>query len=82
MIGSFIVLSWDFTFIIMHKLLFRNDLWIFDSYSDPIILILPDTFFMHCGILIMILVTGFALCFRQLAYRLERHEAVGKKKEK
>ena len=29
---------------------FDNDYWLFNSKTDPVIKILPDEFFMHCGI--------------------------------
>lgn len=44
-------------FIIFHKVLFRNQDWIFNPYTDPIILALPPDFFeacfIFCGLLIM-----------------------------
>ena len=71
-VGSLVAVNWDLAFVLMHKLLFNNDLWIFDWRTDPIILILPDTFFMHCGILIMILVVAFVGGCRLLAKKLEK----------
>ncbi|AJA48920.1 hypothetical protein CPAST_c28540 [Clostridium pasteurianum DSM 525 = ATCC 6013] len=46
-----------------HKILFRNDFWLFDPSADPVILILPESFFMHCLILIVFLsmLFGFIL---------------------
>ena len=38
--------------MIFHKLFFDNDYWIFDYRTDPIILLLPDEFFMHCALMI------------------------------
>ncbi|WP_423236712.1 TIGR01906 family membrane protein [Clostridium acidisoli] len=46
-------LDFDKLFTIFHKILFRNDLWLFDPKTDPIILILPEQFFMHCMMLIV-----------------------------
>ena len=71
-VGSLVAINWDLAFVLMHKLLFNNDLWLFDWRTDPIILILPDEFFMHCGILIMVLVVVFVIGCRLLARRLER----------
>lgn len=70
-VGSLVAINWDLAFVLMHKLLFNNDLWIFDWRTDPIILILPDEFFMHCGILIMVLVVIFVIGCRLLAKKLE-----------
>lgn len=52
-----------------HKILFRNDFWLFDPDTDPIILILPESFFMHCLILIVFLsmLFGFTL---YMVYRI------------
>lgn len=47
----FINFSWAFT--VFHKIFFRNDYWIFDPAIDPIILALPEEFFMLCAGLIL-----------------------------
>ncbi|MBQ3077484.1 MAG: TIGR01906 family membrane protein [Clostridia bacterium] len=36
-------------FILFHELLFTNDYWVFSAARDPIILLLPEPFFYHCG---------------------------------
>ncbi len=54
-------ISWDTVFVKFHQLVFRNDFWIFDWRTDPVILILPDTFFLHCAILIFALVFLFSI---------------------
>jgi len=51
-LGILVALFWDKVFVIFHKLFFNNDYWIFDYRTDPIILLLPDEFFMHCALLI------------------------------
>lgn len=55
-LGFLASLDFNQAFIIFHKLFFRNDYWIFDSSSDPIITILPEAFFMHCFIMIVVLI--------------------------
>lgn len=55
-LGFLASLDFNQAFIIFHKLFFRNDYWIFDSRSDPIITILPEDFFMHCFIMIVVLI--------------------------
>ncbi len=56
-------LWWDRVFVIFHELVFNNDYWIFDEKTDPVITILPDTFFMHCAIMILAIVfLGSILC--------------------
>ena len=50
-------------FITFHQIVFRNNYWVFDYRSDPVINILPETFFMHCFIMIVIIVITLAgLC--------------------
>lgn len=64
-------ISWDTFFVAFHQLVFRNDFWIFDWRTDPVILILPDTFFLHCAILIFALVFFFSILMI-LLYRVSR----------
>lgn len=45
-------INFDKSFIIFHKIFFRNNYWIFDKVKDPIITILPQEFFRNCSILI------------------------------
>ncbi|PBE10767.1 TIGR01906 family membrane protein [Clostridioides difficile] len=51
-----ILLNFEKSFIIFHKLLFRNDYWIFNPDLDPVINILPEEFFFHSGRMILILI--------------------------
>ena len=40
------------TFVLFHKIAFRNDYWIFSPETDPIITVLPEAFFFDAAILI------------------------------
>ena len=51
-----ILLNFEKSFIIFHKLLFINDYWIFNPDLDPVINILPEEFFFHSGMMILILI--------------------------
>ena len=51
-----ILLNFEKSFIIFHKLLFRNDYCIFNLDLDPVINILPEEFFFHSGMMILILI--------------------------
>ncbi len=53
LLAVFIALNWDMVFVLFHKIMFNNDYWIFDASTDPVIMILPDSFFMHCAIMIL-----------------------------
>jgi len=50
-----LVVAQDFSaaFTVFHKIFFPGkDNWMFNPYTDPIILFMPQRFFMHCAILI------------------------------
>ncbi len=49
-------INFDAAFVIFHKIFFRNDYWLFDPATDPVITILPDTFFLHELIVIILFV--------------------------
>lgn len=52
-LGSLAALDFDRAFVIFHTLFFPGKSnWIFDWRTDPIILVLPQDFFMHCAMLI------------------------------
>ena len=61
--GGGIACNWEAFFVGFHRVMFSNDYWIFDPATDPVILILPDAFFLHCAAAILICVlAGSALC--------------------
>ncbi len=49
---SGIALDFDGFFVLFHKIFFNNDDWIFNPSTDPVIKILPETYFMHCAIIL------------------------------
>ena len=63
-VASLAAIDFNQAFILFHKIVFRNDYWIFDVRTDPVISILPEAFFMHCFIMIiMIVVICVGICF-------------------
>lgn len=56
--GILICFFWDQVFVLFHQIFFKNDYWLFDPVTDPVIWILPDLFFAHCAAAILI----FLLC--------------------
>ncbi|WP_125767451.1 TIGR01906 family membrane protein [Lapidilactobacillus wuchangensis] len=48
-------LNFDQFFVTFHHLFFRNSNWLFDPNTDPIILVLPESFFSHCFILAFVI---------------------------
>lgn len=51
-----LIVNFQGSFIVFHKLMFSNDYWIFDPDLDPVINILPEEFFFHAGLMILILI--------------------------
>ncbi len=61
-LGVSAALNWNDFFIKFHELFFKNNYWIFDPVTDPVIRILPDAFFFHCAVMILLfLVLGCVL---------------------
>lgn len=53
MIGCLAALDFDRAFVIFHGIFFPGKTnWVFDWYTDPIIRVLPQEFFMDCAVLI------------------------------
>ena len=46
--------------MIVHKIFFRNDYWVFDYRTDPVILALPEQLFMLLSIIIIVFL--FVVC--------------------
>lgn len=70
-LGILISLNWEQAFVTFHHIFFNNDYWIFDAATDPVITILPDTFFFHCAAMILgLVIAGSVICF--IIYRLLR----------
>ncbi|WP_396121406.1 TIGR01906 family membrane protein [Apilactobacillus apisilvae] len=53
--GLFILLDFNDFFIKFHQIFFRNNNWVFDAKSNPIILAFPDEYFLICTVLIFVL---------------------------
>jgi integral membrane protein (TIGR01906 family) len=70
LLTPFYFLNFDSFFNRMHEMIFHNNYWLFDPYQDPVILMLPEQFFFHCFILILILIVLFGvlllITYRQL----------------
>lgn len=53
--GLMMLVNFNQFFIDFHKLLFRNSDWLFDPRFDPVILVLPESFFSQCFLLAFVL---------------------------
>ena len=68
--------DFESSFLIFHKIFFRNEYYVFDLYDDAIINILPQEFFMHCFIAIIgVVVVLSLLCY--IIYRRYEKRVLG-----
>jgi integral membrane protein (TIGR01906 family) len=62
-------------FTVFHNIAFKNDYWLFDPKLDPVINILPEPFFMHAAIGILLLVAIFSLVSYLIYKRVARRNS-------
>ena len=67
------LINFEQFFIYFHQVLFNNDTWLFDPSTDPIINVLPSSFFMGCFILFF---TGFLLSIISFLWWIKRNEPI------
>lgn len=67
-------INFDASFTAFHKLAFSNDYWLFDPNTDPIINVLPEQFFMHSAVLILILVTAASILMYYIYRKLLKRQ--------
>ncbi|MFO8069596.1 MAG: TIGR01906 family membrane protein [Alkalibacterium sp.] len=53
---TLLAVNFDRMFVVFHELFFNNDDWLFNPATDPIILALPQEFFMYTFLLFFILI--------------------------
>ena len=51
------VINFNYTFTLFHKIFFRNDLWILDPRNDYLLIMFPERFFLEICIIILLLFT-------------------------
>ncbi|MBK0348247.1 TIGR01906 family membrane protein [Aerococcaceae bacterium zg-ZJ1578] len=61
----FIVIAFDKLFVLFHQLFFRNDLWLFNPNTDPIINVLPQSLFMMYFVLAIIVYEVIVWLYRK-----------------
>ena len=74
-VGLGCAINFDRAFVIFHKIFFRNDYWLFDPATDPVIMILPDTFFLHCAVFIIAFVLIGSLILYLFATHLQKRRS-------
>lgn len=53
---TFLAVNFDRMFVLFHEIFFNNDDWLFNPATDPIILALPQEFFMYTFLLFFLLI--------------------------
>ncbi len=75
-LGILIALNFDRTFILFHKIVFRNNDWLFDPATDPVITILPEAFFMHCAVMIICIVILLSILFLVVYFSKKKNTGI------
>lgn len=52
-LGIASAINFNRVFVLFHEIVFRNNDWIFSTVTDPIILFLPERFFLQCAMIIV-----------------------------
>ena len=70
-------IDFDSAFTVFHKIFFPGkDNWMFNPYNDPIILFMPQRFFMNCAILIcssIFIISGAHIAFNLVKRKRENN---------
>ncbi|HHV12540.1 MAG TPA: TIGR01906 family membrane protein [Clostridiales bacterium] len=82
LLGIYIAVDFDRAFLLFHQLCFKNDYWIFDPVTDPVILMLPEAFFMHCAILIISIVLLLCTAFVGIFFWKKSHFSIKNRKSR
>lgn len=73
---SLVFMNWKEFFIDFHRLFFDNTLWIFSAETDPIILQLPEEFFLHCALFLLLFVLLFGVFLLAVWFHLEKKRPI------
>lgn len=81
-IGVLASIDFDDLFILFHKMAFKNQYWIFDPKIDPVINMLPEAFFYHEFILIVVIIFVLAgICYGLFSYKRKQILCYNTKKD-
>lgn len=64
------IIDFERVFLLFHTIVFSNEDWLFDPVTDPIITLLPETFFMQCAFIII----GFVLIGSLIQFLVYLHK--------
>jgi len=67
-----IIINFNATFILFHKIFFRNDLWILDPRTDYLLIMFPERFFLEVCLAILIVFVIINLLFFTTSWLLDK----------
>jgi len=75
-VGIYSLIDFDSLFILFHKVFFDNDNWIFNPETDPIIDMLPESYFALCAVVIILtMFVGALVAYLFYRRRLKKFRA-------
>ena len=80
-VGLLLAIDFDTSFLMFHKIFFSNDYWIFNPVTDPVINILPETFFLHSAMLIIAFILIGSLILYLVYLYLKKHSGIKYRKK-
>lgn len=66
------IIDFSKAFVVFHKIFFRNDYWIFNAETDPIINALPEDLFMIYGAIILLGIFVCSIIIKEVNRRSKR----------
>lgn len=63
------MVNFSATFTMFHKIFFRNDYWIFDYRTDPVILALPEELFLILSVMIIVILLTACILVKVLYHK-------------
>lgn len=67
-----ISVNFSATFTMFHKIFFRNDYWVFDYRTDPVILALPEQLFLILSVIIIGLLFAVCIWIKVIYYKYKK----------
>lgn len=74
LVGLACSIDFNRVFTLFHEVVFRNDDWLFSPYEDPIILFLPERFFLQCALIIVATVLVGCIILLALYFRKKKKQ--------
>jgi integral membrane protein (TIGR01906 family) len=62
-------LNFDKSFRFFHSIFFHNNYWLLNPETDPVINLLPEEYFFHCAVLILIIIFIWIVIFKIIYFK-------------